>query len=639
MNPYTSRYTNNIDNIGYIYEPVHSPEETEAWSRILKDRQNRYDIGQQKLSDAITQFSSINSLDPEYMTKNIEEFTSKVENMVNSDYNRDYGLAANDIMKEIAKEKGKSIYKYNDYLNKQAAIQNELKTKYGNKYVLGNDVMKPGLLKSAVEGTITDKNGNQISPIEAMTAKVYERPNYGDISLNYARMIHPDVVEKLVRPLGISDQKELENLTGMAQNNPIKFYQTIMEKSPNTNLVDAIDNITNLMYEDNKDVLLAEYRTKDDAIEALTPIVENSIGIPKYKETHRQLGSINTSQMGNGQGEPNNPPLTVPDGMAAKTNENSEFIENYEKDLAELEQFFKDEELKKKALKDGSVAEAVFIATEKQIEKNKTKKNEMESKMNRFDSEIARLDSDQNFKYPSYVNINDRKSKRKFIASLEDNYNNESKSLLSPSSFNEGSDIADNVNKTLQNEPKNIVNLQKFDTDENKWVEIGAKQWIKGNPYNFDLSNQISNVSVKDFAFSGIDPKDGSVRYSYNKGKAFLKGYPSDQAEFVGKGLEQSYSNLKQHGFSKDASLGKDALHIKVFDKNLLGSTEGMGYTDKVVFIPPKYANEKVETYDDALNLYNKIAREVYPIHRKTAIINFIQDNGEKLGYTYRRPK
>jgi len=157
-NPYTQNYIAPVNEANMVYEPTYDPSEADKWANLLQQRQQRYDAGRQQLSQAEAQFGGMETQAPDILQQRVNDFTTNVEDMVSKHYNGDYGLAVNDIYKQIAKERSNPFYKYIAEQNNQAKMLQEAKLRNPDSfYTYNNNTLSPQeqLLKAQQTGDVS----------------------------------------------------------------------------------------------------------------------------------------------------------------------------------------------------------------------------------------------------------------------------------------------------------------------------------------------------------------------------------------------------------------------------------------------------------------------------------------------------
>jgi len=147
-NPYTFGYQAPLESASISYNPVYDPAETQRMTELLQQRQQRYDVGREALSEFEGQVGGMQTYAPDALNQRLESFNQKALDLVNNQYGRDYGLAYNDLKGLISKEKSDPFYKFNAEQVRQAEEfeKARLQKRAGNERFLAvNDPRKVNL--------------------------------------------------------------------------------------------------------------------------------------------------------------------------------------------------------------------------------------------------------------------------------------------------------------------------------------------------------------------------------------------------------------------------------------------------------------------------------------------------------------
>lgn len=289
MNPYTQQYRQQYNQSqDLIYQPEDNTDMINRYADLLNKKQDQYDTAVDNYSKMIGTIGGLKSYSPNLINDRVKSFSDAVRNVVENQYGGDWGAARHDVVNMIEDEKSNELYKYNDYLNEQAKIQDQFRVKYKDKYIAardssGNiiDLKNPQLLEKAIASE---------DPYGMLTARAYERPDYGNIASKYASQVPANTTEQLIVGLNESDKNKLRQLAGTDVKG---FFRALSVTQNRDNLKNAVNEIEDLLYQDNKEVLNAEYGNEQSAREALRPIIESATGLYDFYKENEQLDDIN----------------------------------------------------------------------------------------------------------------------------------------------------------------------------------------------------------------------------------------------------------------------------------------------------------------------------------------------------------
>ena len=653
-NRYVQRYTAPINGSEFIYQPVYDPSETERLANILQQRQQRYDVGKQQFADMKAQIGGMQTYAPDLLNKRLEDFTSKVINTVKSDYGGDYGLAVNDIVDLIAKERSDPFYKLNQSQVKYAEDLKQARLKDPENFY--------EFYKGENEIPLTDQRYLQ-SALDSGNMAAFDNPQFGykpntyELAEKQLENIKPNSIDVIAANWTDAEKQRLAKAGITDVSGLLKGYK---EAGINQDRLNELSDSMAKSMLNQTPYFMKKYGNETDAFNAAKKVIEEAAPQFAFTQVDRSIQNIGTGSKKSEEDNLYRPVLTVSDSIQQKPstsnydNANKLFSEldldsEYKsRKLASLEKKLLDLETKE-AKAEGGVGLSAGIRTniantKKQINELK-KSGDIEDKkiysdwINKInDFELNYKDINTGLAFPNDVKTN--KDKALFISKLEDKYLNQNYSLISPTNFNKTTNFVNDMNWQL-NELGAVEELEKFDHDNNKWTSLDRSE----SKHNFDLSSQIKNVDIKDFKVQGIDPYNAKLRAVGGKNNAGnIAYYPSEQAQHFGERIAKSSNEIKTKGFSLDRSgqiYGYPTLSIKTYDKNYPYETDGSGaFTEVVVQIPQQFYEKvkNVKNKNDAEQLLNELRLNgISPINRRSFLTSFIDQNAESLGYLTKR--
>ena len=242
---YSNQYVAPIEGANIVYQPMYDSSESDRWAKLLEDRQMRYDIGRQNIAQAAREIGGIKTYAPELLNERLSEFTGGVKSYVDKNYDGDYGLAANDIVDMIAKERGRNEYKFIAEQNKQAELFDQARMQKlgaGERFIVKNDP-KSINLKEAI-------NANDFSKLQS---KYLIAPDYDQAAAELIKDV-PANASEVYKSLSDSE-KELFKNTGYDLN-------AFIAKSGYAGNAEKLDKVseqlTNSLYSKYKEAFDAE---------------------------------------------------------------------------------------------------------------------------------------------------------------------------------------------------------------------------------------------------------------------------------------------------------------------------------------------------------------------------------------------
>lgn len=277
-NPYTQPYLAPIQGANAVYQPIYDPSETDRMLRLLEQRQQRYDVGQQRLAEAQSQIGGMQTYAPDLLGERLGQFTSDVQKMVDEQYGGDFGLAANDITSMIAKERANPLYRAIAEQNRQAEAYEKArlqKFKPGERFIGIQDPRTVDLSEIIQSGSL--------SGLEAQYAVA---PNRDAIAEDIISRVKPNQVTELYKSLGEGDKKTLRD-AGIKDTDAAGIFRTLSSKGVSNKRLQALETQFANSLLNSDPTLIQEFGLEGAKEEARNIIRNVSPQMSYYQETER----------------------------------------------------------------------------------------------------------------------------------------------------------------------------------------------------------------------------------------------------------------------------------------------------------------------------------------------------------------
>lgn len=656
-NPYTFGYTAPLESASISYNPVYDPTETDRMVELLQQRQGRYDAGRQQISEFEGQAGGMQTYAPELLNKQLEGFNQKVTDMVKTQYGGDYGLAANDIVDMIAKERSNPFYKFNAEQVRQTQAMQEAKAKNPDQFYTYNNAPQISS-QEYLQKALDSKDLSMFEPKYGYT------PNRQELANKLVGQIDPDVWSNNFESLSPKDKAKIDALFGEGSSemifNDIKTSSTAGKLGKNgsdasksllfNNFAEAMVNSDN--------TLVNQFGSKEKALEEAKRILKDTI--PMFRTT-KQDSNVDYTLFKEAQDnaranaknqEPYRLTLTLTPGgdlQQKPTTKNTEDFEDtygkdgdiniskpysnkkydrnkkvYEDNLSIYNDLSKSDYVRGVAKRnmDDSQKTMKQIEESPNFKENKTKHETTVNRINQFEKE---------YHFPKSITDLPKEeqlyAKGKFLANLDDKYLNQEYTLISPYNANETTDFSGDMNKQLSD--GNWVNVEENDGGE--WVQSKLPE---------------KQTDREKFKVNGVNVYDGKLIATNDESGENISGYPSVQARDFGKGIRATSDALKINGFFFDlGTFGVPTLSVKTYDSDYSKTNDNAGaFTEEIIPVPPQYYEraKSIQNQHEADLMIEDIEREFGKdgyIHdnRKNFLTDYVSKNMKSLGYLTKR--
>jgi hypothetical protein len=156
---------NYFDNGGYV--SMLNPEMFALQAKLLEKKDQQYDQGYSIALSTKDKYSQFNARPEDVGVRNdaIGQYTQHADKLVKEKYNGDWGAAAKEIASTATQFKQDPVWSSMEYANKQAAMEQELKARYGPNAIA---------FKSIAGKSVLGKDGKLLSP-QDLTVDVQQR--------------------------------------------------------------------------------------------------------------------------------------------------------------------------------------------------------------------------------------------------------------------------------------------------------------------------------------------------------------------------------------------------------------------------------------------------------------------------------
>ncbi len=266
-NPYTFGYQAPLESASISYNPVYDPAETQRMTELLQQRQQRYDVGRQAMSDFEGQVGGMQTYAPDLLNQKLEQFNQKALDLVNNQYGRDYGLAYNDLQGLISKEKSDPFYKFNAAQVKAAEEMRQAKLKDPSRFYEfagAKDITSPEYLQQA---------------LESKNMAAFDEPMYGYAPNTY------ELAEKQLKNIEANSNDSLFNELSPSEKATLASHGItntagLLKSSKNVGISqDRLDRLANSLAESmlNQDpYFMNKYGNREDAKKAALEVVKSA---------------------------------------------------------------------------------------------------------------------------------------------------------------------------------------------------------------------------------------------------------------------------------------------------------------------------------------------------------------------------
>lgn len=577
-NPYTQQYLAPIQGASSVYQPIYDPSETDRMAQILQQRQQRYDVGQQRLSEAQSQIGGMQTYSPDLLNERLGEFTGNIQGMVEDQYGGDWGLAANDITSAIAKERANPLYKLIDYQNKQAAAfeKAKLETPEG-KFIDINDPRQN--LQQAYEASQAGQD--PYSMLEAKFAQIPDRAKlveqqFADITPDqYTQLIadlpkgtdYSDIegLKRTIQTKFISNEnlrnKVAAGVDAMLQNDPtweLQHGESAREEATKYALSQIADKA---FYQESAKLLdLSKKASNNDVVNIggkyYPTITSDKTTSSKYSDTVKgydfdkydvleNISNLDTEDIEKETGKFK----SVEKSLKSLTEGKIDDIDQGVLDEKQLKQYLKLQSLSKKTAigSDGKQKQLIknvnskehkeyyegIVDLQKSLGKSIQKNKPTESSIKFYNKNKELIDEFNDYKnlYPeAFQNLDFKKGLNQF-AGLRDKQNTTASKVIT---FGNDNTLRNNISKSVIDN-KTLESIYAYNQKDNKYEPINKKETDQLTDIDVKGITGDKNTNINDYNVIGLNTKDFSIELEHNdKSGKKLHVYPTYRTAQLG---------------------------------------------------------------------------------------------------------
>lgn len=642
-NRYADRYTAPIEGVNYVYQPVFNPQDHAIALEALNKSQQRYDAGQQAVSDFASQVGGMETYSPNVINEQLGKFTSDIDNVVKTQYGGDYGLAANDIVRKIAKEKSNPLYKLNAMQVRAGEEMRQAKLKDPDKFYTHHDykdVMGEDYLRQAVANKQYD---------------AFDTPRYGYTPDTYAlaekqlQNVQANEYQSVLNELSPAEKAKFSN-----ENGDVDLGLLFKSKDFTGVTAERLLSMKQSMAESmlNQDpYFMKKHGNREAALAEAMDVIESAY--PQFvwsrtKQGMDDLSGLRRTPPGDDTGVGNGTILTLPTGNTANNAANQtkvkeeygtvDFTQDWQPSVAngnvDLDKPFESQIISD----DSGIKTPMSVAIIAQKNANNKKA---------YDEGLKMISGFESRYFPIELNKEEVASgmpnriKANTIAEYEDAYLTKRNEFVTFANFANA--------KQVQDEAQYQVNNGNF-----TGLKVGGKNAPKeGTKYNID--GRYRNISPADIKINGIDHLTGEFIGEVSSdigrgGGQEARFYPSTQAQENGLAIKALNNDVAQYGFgiSQLPEIGATFISAKDFNKNAkyAGTSRGGGFEDLILPIPQQfaaraYSASKSKNTDEGLALFRDIADfwesnsqyGITPTTNQAFFANYAVSGAKRYGY------
>ena len=624
-----------------VYQPVHDPNDTERWANLLNQRQGRYDVGRAKFADFQGTAGSADTYVPDLLEERLQGFSGSVKEMVDTQYNGDWGLAANDVTDMIADEKANPFYKYMNEQNKQEDLRKQFKAKNRDTYF---DYYGTDQLSQADRFNQAFQNKD----MSAFETQYGTRPEDREqIAASLVNRVKPDVWQKNFSELSDTEKESIESVLGAGSADAI--FKNIKTSSNESKIDKLKSNFVEALLK--KDTSLIKEFGEEGARKYAEDMI-NTVS-PMFKQLSQTSTVTNLTPKATTTGATN--PLIIPGRQSANSNQYEKSVEQFgvKENQINLSQYKPIENIDKElanAKKSFSDAKTT-ISQSKVLENTEEYNKKLVAQKDFWKNRIADLEKNQ-----------EGAKAMKLITDFEDNFGkmtkvNEFGELVEVTDPNEKAWMAANINDKMQNSSSGYINTGNKAMDDalnetfvnavkfnSVYVpdgkdEAGNEKFRKEEKGDFEITknnfwrdkNYNTKEEREDFKFAGINPITARVVMENSDGEQ-VEYSNSVNSKEIGLGNKKMLKNLKNKGYSLDSHLGASTFTIQTYDPYRDGgvvANVSIPITDE-----NKHFLDGVTDRKSALQAYEKMSSvsNLYPT--ETLIQNAVFGKSKDYGFT-----